>query len=124
MALTRLQSDTLNGLIFIENDIPNTLTFSPSAVLTNEPSGTYPAITSLSMSERALEDGGFVIDKTLSATLRIYNQDGTLQFANGLLPQSQQRLTYNGEIYRILQVKVAQQGTHFRIIAINNSRGV
>ncbi len=123
MTLTSVQADTIDGLIFMENDIPNTITFLTGSVIAC-PTGTFSAIVSIGMAERLLENGGFTIDKTINATVRILNANGTNQFTSSFLPAPQQLISHNGDVYRILQVKPQPQGTHFRIIAINNNRGI
>ena len=113
MALSTTQLDTVKGLLFIETDIPNKITYN--TVL-------YPTILSISGVERMLDNGGFVIDRSLTATLRIYNKDGSKQF--NTLPSVQDILTYNGDRYRILSIKVASTQTHFRLIGIGITRGL
>ena len=115
MALSKTQADTINALLYIESDIPNTVTFGGN---------TYPAIVSTSMQEKVLGIGGYVLDKTANITLRLFNAAGTSLFTSLTLPVPQQLLTYSSQQYRILQIRTAPQGTHIRIVAVTDTRGL
>ena len=113
MSLSRLQSDTINALLYMESDVPSTITISGSS---------YPAVVSLAMQEKQLGIGGYTVDTTANITVRLYNADGTSVFAT--MPTTQQLVTYNGITYRILQLRISPQGTHMRIVGINQNRGI
>jgi hypothetical protein len=115
MALSKTQADTINALLYIESDIPNTVTFGGN---------TYPAVVSTSMQEKVLGIGGYVIDKTANITLRLFNSDGSSVFTTLTLPVPQQLLNYSSQQYRILQIRTAPQGTHIRVVAVCDNRGL
>jgi NAD-dependent DNA ligase len=87
-------------------------------------SNTYPLIASVASFKRDLDSGGFATVLMMTATVRIYNCDGTKQFTT--IPQPQQKITYNidGHVYRIDSVRVDPTGSYFRIIAECPFKGI
>ena len=113
MSLSSLQKDTINALLYMENDVPNTITISGSS---------YPAVVSLAMQEKQLGIGGYTVGTTANITVRLVNADSSSLFTT--MPTTQQLVTYNGITYRILQIRTAPQGTHMRLVGINQNRGI
>lgn len=120
MTLTQQKVKDLTE-IEAENDYP-TFVYQPDGQ-------TYPCKGSITDFAKTLDDGGFVVERSLSLTVRMYNfsqaSDGTVTltpiFQNGI-PKPQKKLTYLGEIYRIITVK---PGTaYFRIMAAGPTRGL
>jgi len=114
------QEFVLEGLSFIEDALGNhTFTW---LVDNND----YPCIASVSQFQRTLDTGGFRVEKLLTMTVRQYDLDGNYIFPNNVIPQSEQKLTYNGSQYRILSVHIDTIGTgaRLRIMAIDTSKGL
>jgi hypothetical protein len=65
----------------------------------------YPCIPAVSTEERMLEDGGFYKAMLLTLTVRLNAFTGTVY------PESKQRLTYKGEVYRIDIARVSADGS-------------
>ena len=115
-ALTHLQYNIIEGLLFVERDLGNpTFAFNGT---------NYPFIPSISEFKRELDTGGFALIKLLQGTVRILNKDGTNQFTT--LPTAQQKITYSidGLAYRIETIKIDPTNTHFRMIAEGIAKGI
>ena len=85
----------------------------------------YPCVASIVDYKRELDEGGFTIDKLLNMTVRQFDSFGNPVFVNGI-PQSQQKLIFTGQTFRILNVEIDNIGTGARIIihAVCPNRGV
>ena len=113
------QKYVLKGLTHVEKALGNhTFTWIDG--------NNYPCDASIIDTKRDLGDGGFVIDKLLTMTVRQYNTDETPVFINNIIPQSQQRIMYNGTSFRIASVKVDSIGigARMRIVAVCTTRGI
>jgi len=77
----------------------------------------YECIPSSDGAELALEMGGFSTEADIAFTTR-------KELFVDSLPQSQQTLIYKTKTYRILTVREDATGAFYRLICINNNRGV
>jgi len=113
--MTALQTEIVQDLAYIENDLGNPML--------NIGGTNYPCTASITSFTRQLETGGSEKVQMLTATVRILNPDGTTQLA---APMSKSLITYSvgGLSYRIDTIKLDPTGTHFRIIAIGTARGI
>jgi hypothetical protein len=84
----------------------------------------YICIPSISEFERELETGGFYTAQMLTMTVRILDEYFNPIFPNGILPDTQQRITYQGKPYRIIITKPHPTGCYMRIIAESPQRGI
>lgn len=90
----------------------------------------YDCIASVAQYEKQLGDGGFTIAQLLTLTIPRYKSDGTPVFTLDVIPQAQQRITYQTKAYRIINVKedsvfdVGANGARIRIVAESIQRGV
>lgn len=98
---------------------------------------TYPCIASVSQFTRNLEVGGFSTDKLLTMTVPRYDSTGNPTFPSDVIPQPQQKVTFNGDQFRIESVKqdaifdhdsnnnqTTNTGARIRIVGVNTSRGI
>ena len=116
MNLSSIQSETINGLLYIESDLGNnTITWNGNS---------YIITPSVNQFERKLETGGFILQKALNCTVRKYNANGTSVFSGDILPSPQQKIVYNGTTFRIIQTISAPTNTHFRLICVEEFRGI
>jgi hypothetical protein len=109
-----LVQEITSGLEFEENDLGNPILTIGST--------DYACIPSVNEMARDLETGGFVIDKMLTAIVRLQDDSGNSLYDS--LPQAQQVLTYNGDKFRIINVKTHPTQTYLRITAMGITRGV
>lgn len=118
--LTPLQREIVEDLLYMERD-----TGPPTLTLTfNGTTAAYPAVASITSFKREIDTGGYRKVQLLSATLRILNWDGSVQFP--VLPQAQQLVTcsVDGLAYRIEEVKVDPTGSRLRLIAEGPAKGI
>ncbi len=99
-----------NDLRSIASDMGN-----PSLEWNGEQYECLPSTNAISLS---LEMGGFAVEADIIFTIR------KELFSDGITPANQQKLTYRGVTYRILQVKEDTTGAFIRLICVDNSRGV
>ena len=87
-------------------------------------SNTYICVTSVAQFSRELETGGFALVKMLTATIRLFNCDGTSRFTT--LPTPQQKITYSvdGLQYRIESVHTDPTKSYIRIVAEGIAKGI
>jgi hypothetical protein len=97
---------------------------------------TYPCIASTTNLTRDLVEGGFVLDLLLTMTVNRYTTYGQPVFPNDVIPSPQQKLTYNGNVFRIESVKTSPiynsyegaqssaNGATIQIIGICPNRGI
>ncbi len=109
-----LAQEITSGLIFEENDLTNPVFTLGST--------DYACIPSVNEMARDLDVGGFVIDKMLTAVVRLLDESGNTLYDH--IPQSQEVLTYNGEQFRIINVKTHPTQTYVRITAMGVTRGL
>jgi hypothetical protein len=87
--------------------------------------GIYPCVASVVDYKRRLDNGGFVVDLLLTMTVRQFDLQGNQIFTSGI-PQSQQKLTFGGTIFRISNVAQDYIGAGARliIVAFSPNRGL
>lgn len=97
---------------------------------------TYPCVASVAQFTRDLVEGGFTVDQLLTMTVPRYDTQGSPTFPNDIIPEAQQRITFQGQPYRIENVKQdsvydydssgtpTSTGARLRIVAINTTRGI
>lgn len=97
---------------------------------------TYPCIASLSQFNRDLGEGGFRTQLLLTMTVPRYDTAGDYTFPNDVIPQPQQKVTFQGKSFRIENVREdtvldydssgtpTSSGARIRIIATDITKGV
>ena len=97
---------------------------------------TYNCIASVAQFNRDLGDGGFRTQQLLTITCPRYDVNGDSIFPNDVIPQSQQKITFNGIAFRIENVKQdavydygtdgvqSTNGARLRIVAIDVTKGI
>lgn len=125
-----LHNEMIADMEVMQNDLGN-----PSFVWLTD-GGTYKCIANLSQFNRDLGDGGFRTQLLLTITVPRYDKDGTPIFPNDIIPQAQQKIRYNGDFYRIENVKQdsvfdydssgtsTSAGARIRIIATDTTKGL
>lgn len=103
-------------LIVVENDLNNPVFYWGAAE--------YPCVPSITEATRELGEGGFAMDKVLSIVVRLEDADENLVFDNNLVPTPQEKITYNGETFRIFTTKKHPTGAYMRIMAISEIKGI
>lgn len=78
----------------------------------------YSCIPSSRGDIASLEVGGFSVDADLSMTVL------KELFVDGILPKSQQKITYKGRGYRIITVRQDSTDAFIRLILVDDSRGI
>ena len=123
-----LHNEMVKDLIAIEGELGN-----PSFVWSGN---TYTCIANLSQFNRELGEGGFRVQQLLTITVPRFDVTGTPTFPNDILPESQQKITFNGAQFRIENVKSdsvfdfdssgtsISTGARIRIIAMDTTRGI
>lgn len=112
--LTPIQCDVIQGLLDIESDLPNTFTHIPTGK-------TYSCIPSITEFTRKLEGGGFQSDKVLTMTVRLYDILGNKIFT--LEPETQEKVTHDNSVFRIISKKKDATKTHIRLVCAGTQRG-
>jgi|ERR1041385_503953 hypothetical protein len=90
----------------------------------------YSCIASVSQFNRDLVEGGFTVEQMLTLTVPLFDESGGRVFAGETYPQAQEKVTFNGKVYRIENVKqdsIFQDGsspTRLRIVAMGITRGI
>ena len=117
MSLTlSLRDEILSGLFEAENDLENpVITWNGND---------YACVPSVSQFTRELETGGFIIDKLLTITIPLIDVSGNETFTNGVLPEVQQKIFYQGERYRLITKKLNPTGAFARYTAMCDTRGI
>lgn len=103
-------------IMVVENDLSNPVFYWGAQE--------YPCVPSVNEETRELDEGGFVMDKVLSMVVRLEDTDGNLVFDNNLVPTPQEKVTYNGEAFRIITTKRHPTGAYMRIMAISTVKGI
>ena len=98
---------------------------------------TYPCIASITDIKNDLIEGGFNVEQMVTMTVPRYDSDGNLTFLNDVIPQSQQKIEFNGITFRIDSVRQdtvysydefgnqkSTSGSRIRIIGTNTTRGL
>ena len=111
-----LAEEFIEGIEFAERDLG-----SPTF---NWQGNDYPLIPSVAEIKRELGDGGFTVDLMLNATIQLQDSEGNLIFPGNVTPSPQQKLTYQGNVYRIIVVKFSPTNSYIRITAMHTTRGV
>jgi hypothetical protein len=114
--LTDYQYVVTQGNLFIEEQLNH-----PTFIWQ---SNTYNFIPSITEYKLQLDTGGFSIRRLLTATVRLYQLNGTAIFTS--IPQPQQIITYtlDNNNYRIETVKQSADGATLRIVAHSMLAGV
>lgn len=96
----------------------------------------YPCIASVTQFKRDLVEGGFTLDQLITMTISRYNQFGQPVFPNDVIPSPQQKITFNGTIFRIDivtpdsvynhqdGVQTSPTGATIKIIGVSATRGI
>jgi hypothetical protein len=113
ITLSPTQQFVINGLLFIESQIPNTFVYNTVS---------YNCIASISDFARELEVGGFILDKMLTLTVRLYDGNGNNVFLSTQL-KSKEKISYNNSIYRISTIKTDATGTHLILVCYSTDKG-
>lgn len=109
-----LVQEITSGLEFEENDLSNPVfTFN---------STDYACVPSVNEIARELDVGGFTIDKMLTAIVRLLDNDGNTLYSR--LPTAQDIITYNGDRFRIINIKTHPTQAYIRITAMETNRGL
>ncbi len=82
----------------------------------------YQGVPSVNEYKRDLDAGGFVIEKMLTISTQLKDEDGDNIF--DVIPVAQQFIQYNGENFRILNTKKHATGAVLRITAVGTTRGI
>ena len=126
--MSTLHNVMIADMIQIESELGN-----PSFVWNGV---TYNCIANLSQFNRELTAGGFTVEQMLTLTVPRYDIMGTEIFAGDVIPQAQQRITFNGKAFRIENVKqdsvfdygadgsATSNGARIRIVAVGITRGI
>ena len=98
--------------------------------------GTYNCIANVAQFNRDLGDGGFRTQQLLTITVPRYDIEGNTIFPGDVIPQSQQKITFNGIQFRIENIKQdavydygtdgvqSTNGARLRIVAIDVTKGI
>ena len=84
----------------------------------------YACIASVSEFRRDLDDGGFVMNKMLTMSIPLEDGNGNLTFSGGILPSPQEKITYQGNTFRIESKHITPTGAYVRYIAAGVTRGI
>ncbi len=110
-----LAEEMVDGLTEMETDLGEGAFFTFNGV-------DYPCVPSVNEFKRVLDTGGFVIDKLLTISVQLQDENGSDVFT--VLPVAQQIITYNGENFRIESTKKHPTAAVLRIMAFGVTRGL
>lgn len=112
--MATLQQEIITGIQFEENDLGNPI-FTLNSV-------EFLCVPSVNEISRTLEAGGFVVDKMLTAVVRLLDENGNSLYDS--LPKAQQVITYNGDKFRVISTKTHPTQAYLRLTAMGITRGV
>jgi len=123
--MPNLQTEFCAALQEIEYNLGPNGTANTINIYTGPANGTYNCIASVGTFERVLDTGGFITDRMLNLTVKLYDNSGNTTFVNGY-PQPQNLLTYSGDnnSYRIISTKLNSSQSFIRILAECTTRGI
>ena len=106
--MTAIQEFALLGMNFIQEQMgSHTFTW---LVDNNQ----YPCYASVQNFKRELESGGFSIDLFITMTVPLFDMNDNPTFS-GAQPTAEQKINYNGQIFRIANVAQDTIGTGARL---------
>ena len=82
----------------------------------------YTFTAAVAQYERALEEGGFVLEQMLAGTVRLLDYEGNTFLP--VIPQPQQIISYLGKQYRIKSVHQDPTHSYIRIVAYQTTKGI
>jgi len=115
--------------LFVNNGMKHIISElgSPYFTWNNE---TYACIASVSQFNRDLVEGGFTVEQMLTLTVPLFDESGGRVFSGEVYPEAQDKITFNGKVYRIENVKQdsiledSATPTRLRIVAMGITRGI
>lgn len=114
--MNALQTEWTLDLIDNENDYGNQSLIYNGQSIACSPSSIKSTITP--------DKGTFIVDRAVSFTIRLFNEDGTSVF-NGELPNSakQEFITYDNQRWLLLTVDKDPSKSFIRLVCIEDKRG-